>query len=152
MQQRVDAAQAIELAEFLPENALEIPSPKGTHRIFPTRTGFDSRTKPVAFLWGQLLASSLSGSMLKSLHARLVVATHPFLNRSPRRIQRFGDLLGRAALFGQHNGLHANPHSRIALRSSQTPQLVQSMTIFHMHPCVSFQKNSTHCARIKAWR
>ena len=50
MQQRVHAAQAIELAEFLPENTLEIPSPKGAHLIFPARTGFDPRTKPVAFL------------------------------------------------------------------------------------------------------
>ena len=96
MQQRVHAAQAIELAEFLSENTLEIPSPKGTHRIVPAWTRLDPRTKSVAFLRGQLFASSLSRTMLKSLHARLVVATHPFLNRSPRRIHRFGNLLGRS--------------------------------------------------------
>jgi hypothetical protein len=140
MQQSVHAAQVIELAEFLLENALEISPAEGTHLILRPRAGLDADHKLILFFDRQLGASSLSGTSLQTFHARLVVATHPLLNRSPRRAQRVGDFLRRTTLFGQHDSLHPNPHPGIALRSSQTPQLAQSVAIFNMHPASPSQR------------
>jgi hypothetical protein len=152
MQQGVHAAQAVQLAELLLQDALEISSAKGAHRIRRLRGGFDAGHEPITLREGELLASSLSRTVTQTVHARVVVSTHPFLHRSPRSAQRLRNLLRRPTLLGQQDGLHPNPHPRLALGSGQPSQLVQSMTILYSHAASPFQRTTTQDAQIQAWR
>jgi hypothetical protein len=83
MEQGVHAVQVIQLAELLLQDALNVIPAKRADFIFLARRGLDARTKSISFFAGKLLPSSLSGAAPQSFHARLVVTTHPFLNRPP---------------------------------------------------------------------
>jgi len=152
MKQCVHGAQAIERAELFLENALEISSAKSAYLIVRLRAGFDAGDKSISLFGRQLPAPPLSAATRQTIDTSAIVATHPFLNRTPRHAQRFRDLHSGATSLGQDDRLHPNPHSGAALRSSQPPQFVQSVTVFHVHPAPPFKSINTEDAQIEAWR
>ena len=83
MEQGIYAVEVIQLAEFFLQDALNIFPSKRANFVFLARHGLHACTQPIAFLKGEFLPSSLSGATTQTFHARLVVATHPFLNRPP---------------------------------------------------------------------
>jgi len=133
MEQGVHAIQVVQLAELFFQDALKIPAAKRANFVFFAWPGLDARAKPLSFFEGEAISPSLSGATPQTLHAQSVVAMHPFLNHAPRHIQRLRNLLRGATLHRQHDTLQA----------SRSSQLVQSLTILHVHPAPPFQKEKT---------
>lgn len=83
MEQGVHAVQVIQLAELLLQDALNVIPAKRADFIFFARGGLDAGAESISLLHGEFLPASLSVATPQTFHARLIVATHPFLNRSP---------------------------------------------------------------------
>lgn len=105
MEQGIYAIEVIQLAELLLQDALNVFPAKRANFVLFAGTGFEADAEPLSLLPGKLLPSSLPGATAQTVHASLVVTPHPFLDRSPRRTERFRNLFGGAALLGQHDGL-----------------------------------------------
>jgi hypothetical protein len=83
MEQGVHPVQVIQLAELLLQDALNVIPTKRADFIFFARRGLDAGAESFSLLQGKFFPSPLSGATPQSSHARLVVTTHPFLNRPP---------------------------------------------------------------------
>ena len=109
MPQVRDRLRAQGHAEFLLQDAAQVPAPEGADAVLGLGPGLDALLEPQHIRSCQAGRASGVGPLLEGRNAPLVVLGNPGLNGAATASQGLGDRGGGVALLGEDDGLVTEP-------------------------------------------